>query len=238
MTNNHNGDLKDAQVLILGAGAMGIATARRALDADAVVTLAGRSTDRLARVAGQLPGLKTQVADAEDAEQATQLLEAQVPWDHVGVLTGGAATTASSIVDTPPADAKLAFSRLWMTYNVLRAAPGNVRPGGSVCVLSGSSGRRPLSGFGVWGALHGGLEALALSAAVELSPIRVNVVSPGGIGIRMDRQLISHQGVPDDVARMICALMANPAVTSAYVNVDGGERLGTYPTPNNAWSAT
>jgi NAD(P)-dependent dehydrogenase (short-subunit alcohol dehydrogenase family) len=238
MANNHNGDLKDAKVLIVGAGAMGSAAAQRALDAGAEVTLAGRSAGRLARVAERLPGLTTRVADAENAEQAAQLLGAQAPWDHVAVLTGGGATTASSIVDTPLADAKPAFSRLWMTYNVLHAAPGNVRPGGSVCVLSGSSARRPLNGFGVWGSVHGSLEALALSAAVELSPIRVNVVSPGGIGIRMDRQLIPHPGTPDDVARMVCALMTNPAVTSAYVNVDGGERLGTYPTTANAWGTT
>jgi NAD(P)-dependent dehydrogenase (short-subunit alcohol dehydrogenase family) len=153
------------------------------------------------------------------------------------VLAGAEGAGASSIVDTPLADAQQAFGRLWLTYNVLRSARGNVREGGSVVLLSGSSGRRPLAGFGVWGTLHGSLEALAQSAAVELSPIRVNVVSPGGIGIRTDRQLVPHRGEPDDVARIVCALMATPAVASAVVDVDGGERLGTYPTPDNAWAA-
>lgn len=36
-------DLRDAQVLIIGTGPMGAATARRALEAGAQVTLAGRS---------------------------------------------------------------------------------------------------------------------------------------------------------------------------------------------------
>ncbi len=238
MANPQDGTLKDAKVLIVGAGSMGTATAQRALDAGARVTLVGRSADRLARIAGQLTGLATQVADTESAEQTAEVLDTREEWDHVAVLTGGTGVMASSIVDTPVENAKQAFSRFWMTYNVLRAAPGNVRPGGSVCVLSGSSGRRPLVGFGVWGALHGSLEALALSAAVELSPIRVNVVSPGGIGIRMDRQLIPRPGVPDDVAQMVCALMSNPAVTSAFVDVDAGERLGTYPSTANAWGTT
>ena len=228
--------LRDTRVLIIGTGPMGAATAQLALDAGAHVTLAGRSAERLALVAARLTGLDTAVADTEDADQTTDLMTADTRWDHVAVLAGGSGATASSIPDTPLADAKAAFGRFWLTYNVLRTAASTVEPGGSVCVLSGSSGRRPLAGFGVWGALHGSLESLALSAAVELSPIRVNVVSPGGIGIRMDRQLVPHAGVAEDVAGMVCALMSNPAVTSAVVDVDGGERLGTYPTPDNAWT--
>jgi NAD(P)-dependent dehydrogenase (short-subunit alcohol dehydrogenase family) len=223
-------------VLVVGTGAIGRATVRLALDAGAQVTLAGRSEDRLATAAVGLKGLETVVADVEDRDQTDELMGAGDPWDHVAVLAGGSGASASSIPDTPLANAKQAFGRLWLTYNVLRTAKGRVQPGGSVCVLSGSSGRRPLAGFGVCGTLHGSLESLALSAAVELSPIRVNVVSPGGIGIRMDRQLVPHAGVADDVASMVCALMANPAVTSAVVDVDGGERLGTYPTPVNAWA--
>jgi len=229
--------LRNARILVIGTGAMGQATAQRMLYAGAQVTLAGRSGDRLADIAARITGLKTQVADTEDAEQTAELMGTQAPWDHVAVLTSGTGARASSIVDTSPLSAKLAFSRFWMTYNVLHSAPGTVRPGGSICVLSGSSGRRPLAGFGVWGALHGSLESLALNAAVELSPIRVNVLSPGGIGIRMDRQLVPHPGVPDDVANMIHALMINPAVTSAVVDVDGGERLGTYPSTANAWAS-
>ena len=44
----------------------------------------------------------------------------------------------------------------------------------------------------------------------------------------MDRQLVPHAGQPEDVARMVLALMSNPAVTAAVVDVDGGERLGTF----------
>jgi NAD(P)-dependent dehydrogenase (short-subunit alcohol dehydrogenase family) len=233
---NQADDLRDAQVLIIGTGPMGAATARRALDAGAQVTLAGRSQARLTHVASSLDGLKTVVADTQDPDETAELMGSQAPWDHVAVLTGGVGTRASGVVETPLANAKTAFARLWMTYNVLHLASATVRPGGSVCVLSGSSGRRPLAGFGVWGALHGSLEALARSAAVEVSPVRVNVVSPGGIGIRMDRQLIPHPGVADDVARMVLALMTNPAVTSSFIDVDGGERLGTFPTPDNAWA--
>ncbi|MFB9396055.1 SDR family oxidoreductase [Streptomyces echinatus] len=108
---------------------------------------------------------------------------------------------------------------------MVRAAAGRLRDGGSVTLLPGSSSRRPSDGRGVWGTLHGAIEALARNAAYELGPLRVNAVSPGGIGVHpANRQLIAHPGQPDDVAAMVIALMANPAVTATVV--DGGEFLG------------
>jgi NAD(P)-dependent dehydrogenase (short-subunit alcohol dehydrogenase family) len=92
----------------------------------------------------------------------------------------------------------------------------------------GSSARTPVRGYGVWGTLHGSINALVRQAAIDLAPIRVNAVSPGGIGIRADRQLTEHRGQFEDVANMILAVVANPAVTAAVIDVDGGERLGTW----------
>jgi len=78
----------------------------------------------------------------------------------------------------------------------------------------------------VWGTLHGSIEAMAF--CIGTSSIRINVVSPGGIGLRPDRQLSHHAGQPEDIAAMAIALMTNLAVTNAVVDVDGGERLGAW----------
>jgi NAD(P)-dependent dehydrogenase (short-subunit alcohol dehydrogenase family) len=85
-----------------------------------------------------------------------------------------------------------------------------------------------VAGYGVWSALHGGIEALAKAAALELAPIRVNVLSPGGIGIQPDRNLVHHAGQPDDLASAAVMVMGNPAMTAAVIDVDGGERLGMW----------
>jgi len=61
------------------------------------------------------------------------------------------------------------------------------------------------------GTLHGSIEAMARSAALS---IRINVVSPGGIGLRPDEQLSHHAGQPEDIAAMAIALMTNLAVTN------------------------
>jgi NAD(P)-dependent dehydrogenase (short-subunit alcohol dehydrogenase family) len=223
-----NASLAGARVLVVGAGKMGRGTARLAVAAGAEVTLSGRSEQRLQEAAGGVPGLHTLVGDAEDPDQAVALLEQTGPLDHLAVLAGGSGGRAGTIVDTPLSDAQQSFGRFWLSYNLLRAARGRVRDGGSLTLLSGSSGRRPAVGWGFWGSLHGAIESLARSAVLELAPIRVNTVSPGGIGIGMDRQLVPHAGQPEDVASMVLALMSNPAVTAAVVDVDGGERLGTF----------
>jgi NAD(P)-dependent dehydrogenase (short-subunit alcohol dehydrogenase family) len=145
------------------------------------------------------------------------------------VSAGG--VRASSIPATDLDAFKAAQKRLWASYNAVHLAPRHLSSNGSVVLVSGSSGRRPGAGFGVWTALHGGIEALARAAAIELAPIRVNVVSPGGIGMRPDRQLAEHFGSADDVASAILALLTNPAVTGAVLDVDGGERLGTWSGP-------
>lgn len=88
-----------------------------------------------------------------------------------------------------------------------------------------------MTGYGVWGTLHRSIEALAKSATLELAPFRVNVISPGGIGLQPDRQLIPRIGQPEDIAKIAIALMTNLAMTGAVIDVDSGERLGNWSNP-------
>jgi NAD(P)-dependent dehydrogenase (short-subunit alcohol dehydrogenase family) len=221
--------LVGARVLVVGTGKMGVATASAALAVGAKVVLSGRSAERLAGVARAVPDLSTLVADPEDARQAVDLVE-QVEPDHIAVLAGaGHISAARGIADTELPEAVASFGRFWLSYNLLRAAAGRVGAGGSVTLLSGSSSNRPSEGRGFWGSLHGSIEALGRNAAYELSPLRVNTISPGGIGVvPMNRQLVDHPGRPEDIASMVLALMSNPAVTATVVDVDGGEFLGTF----------
>ncbi len=218
--------LAGQQVLIIGGGSrMGLATARLVAGQGAHVILSGRSEEKLRQATESLGRQASfRAADATDPAQVESLL-AQVRPDHV-VVTASASGHASAIPQTSPEAARDAFGRFWMGYHVLHYAPGYVSRQGSVTLLSGSSGKTPAPGYGFWGTLHGSLEALARNAALELAPIRVNVVSPGGIGLPPDRQLTQHRGQPEDVAAMILALLANPAVTNAKIDVDGGERTG------------
>lgn len=209
-----------------GAGAMGSAIARHAADSGAKVVLVGRDAAALARAAEGVGGATRVVADVADPE-GLAALTISGPFDHLVVATS-AGIRASSIPATSPEMAQAAFGRFWVAYRLLHAAGALVRRDGSVTLISGSSGRRPGPGFGFWSTLHGSIEALARAAALEIAPTRVNVISPGGIGLRPDRQLAEHAGTPDDIGMAGIALMANPAITNAVLDVDGGERLGQW----------
>ena len=220
--------LTGKRILVVGgSGSMGLSTARLASAAGANVIISGRSESRLEHAAKSInDNIKSYVVDATSPTEVIQMVADLAPLDHI-VVAVSSSSSATSIPDTSPEDAQIAFSRFWVTYNLLYATPGHIRPNGSIVLLSGSSGRRPVAGFGVWAALHAGIEGLVHAAALELAPIRVNGVSPGGINMVPDRQLTQHQGNADDIGAMIIALMLNPAVTNTIVDVDGGERLGT-----------
>lgn len=189
--------------------------------------MVGRDEARLAAIAAELgPKTQTLVGDFADADEAGKVYALAGHIDHVVVALSSGGSRASSIPATDLAGFKGACTRVWAAYNAVHLAPLFVSRTGSIVIISGSSGRRPVSGFGVWSTLHGSLEALARAAAIELAPTRVNVVSPGGIGMRPDRQLSAHAGTPDDIAAAVLALMTNQAITSAVIDVDGGERLG------------
>ena len=221
--------LAGRRVLVVGGSSrMGLAVARDSALQGAEVIIVGRDRQRLEAAALAIQfNVRSHSADFTISSEVERLMRDLSPFDHV-VVTASAKAPATSITDTSPEVAQAAFARFWLSYHVLHFARHTVRAGGSITLLSGSSGRRPVAGYGVWGSLHGSIEALARSAALELAPIRVNVVSPGGIGIRTDRQLVHHAGQPDDVAKMVLAVMTNPAVTNAVIDVDGGERLGTW----------
>lgn len=210
-----------------GSSGMGLATALLAANHGAHVTIAGRSAARLNEAVKQIgTGTHTISADiATESGLATILGHETAPYDHV-VMTTSANARASSIPATSQEEAQAAFGRYWAAYKVLHHAHKLVRVTGSITLISGSSGRRPAPGYGVWSALHSAIEGLAKAAALELAPVRVNVLSPGGIGMRPDRNLVHHAGEFDDIALAALLVMANPAMTMAVVDVDGGERLG------------
>jgi len=54
-----------------------------------------------------------------------------------------------------------------------------IRPGGSIVFTSSKVPRRPSVGFAIGASISSAVEAFAVAMAVELAPVRVNVVAPG-----------------------------------------------------------
>jgi NAD(P)-dependent dehydrogenase (short-subunit alcohol dehydrogenase family) len=225
--------LQGQTVLVAGGGHhMGLAVVRAAAAAGARVVAIGRDrarTDRAVELArGETAAeVVAEQCDLSDPAAVDALLARHAGFEHLAITisTGGSVTTIDA---TPTTAAREPFhNRFWPTYGLLHAAPRHMALEGSIVLTSGCSGRRPQVGLGKYGTLHAALNALTLAAAIELAPLRVNAISPGGIGIGRTRQLIPHPGQARDIAAAALALMVNPAITGVVVDVDGGEFVGT-----------
>jgi NAD(P)-dependent dehydrogenase (short-subunit alcohol dehydrogenase family) len=131
---------------------------------------------------------------------------------------------------------------LWLPLHVARSAAARVRPGGTLLFISGTGGRRPAVGMALVSALSAALPALTKTLALELAPVRVNLIAPGFVdtplsaallGDRLDERRdrlrttlpIGRVVGPADVAALAVHLMTNTALTGATYDIDGGQQL-------------
>lgn len=230
-------------VVVLGGSAgIGLETARaaRAEGADVIVT--ARSHDRLEQIGQELGALRTAAFDATNADSLAGFFD-ELPEriDHV-LLSGGGpyyAPLAELDFDEVARD----FDRHVLTpMRIARHAIGKVRPGGTLLFISGTGGRRPTAGFASIGALTAATPALARNLALEIAPIRVNVIAPGFVDTPLSATLLGDQldarreqlrmtlpigrvVGPADIAALAVHLMTNTAVTGATFDIDGGQQL-------------
>ncbi len=116
-----------------------------------------------------------------------------------------------------------------------------VRAGGSLLLIGGAGGRRPAAGPLI-SALTAAMPALTKSLALELAPVRVNLIAPGFVDTPLSAELLGAQlderrdqlratlpigrvVGPQDVASLALHLMTNTAVTGATYDIDGGQQL-------------
>jgi NAD(P)-dependent dehydrogenase (short-subunit alcohol dehydrogenase family) len=111
----------------------------------------------------------------------------------------------------------------------------------SITYTSGINAYRPNGSNTIVAAVNGALASLAYGLAIELAPVRVNVISPGWVDTPIWEQLGLDQqaafadlaarlparriGTVDDIAQAYLAVMRNGFVSGAVLHVDGGHRL-------------
>lgn len=229
-------------VVIGGSAGIGLETARRARAEGADVVLTGRDPERLQHAAGQVGALSTAAFDArDDAALATFFDGLAAPIDHVMVTAGRPYYAPLAEMDFD--EARRAFAAAPMTMlGVARHASGKVRPGGALLFMSGTGGRHTGVGLGVISAVTAALPALAANLAVEIAPVRVNLIAAGFVDTPLSASLLGdHLDArrdelrstlpigrvvgPADVAALAVHVMANTALTGATYDIDGGQQF-------------
>jgi NAD(P)-dependent dehydrogenase (short-subunit alcohol dehydrogenase family) len=228
-------------VVMGGSSGMGLATARLAHAEGAELILTARNPDRLREAAGDL-GASTVAFDSLDFDRLDRFFdELATPVDHIMVTGPGPyyAPLAEFDLEKGRRDVE---SHLWLQVQVARNAMSKVRPGGSLIFIGGTGGRRPAVGGTLISALTAALPALARNLALEIAPVRVNVIAAGFVDTPLSASLLGEQlderraqlrstlpigrvVGPEDIAVLAIHLMANTAVTGATYDIDGGQQL-------------
>ena len=239
-------ETRSERVLIVGGSSgMGFALAASLLADRAEVTVVGRSETRLKAARTSLSNterLRTIVADITQEEQVARLFERSGPLDHI-VTTAADIEGAYQLLPLLQISAarKVVDSKFIGPLLLAKYGAPVLSPNGSITFTSGIAAYRPAARGSVVAAINGALASLAYALAVELGPIRVNVVSPGWVDTpiwesvagdakaatleAMAKRLpVGRIGQPEDIAPPVSFLASDEArwITGETIFVSGG----------------
>jgi NAD(P)-dependent dehydrogenase (short-subunit alcohol dehydrogenase family) len=228
-------------VVIGGSAGIGLETARRARAEGADVVLTGRNPERLQYAAQELGARSTAAFDATDPAALERFFaDLPKPVDHMMVT--GPGPYYAPLADLDHERAHRDFDHhLWLAVAVAQHAVGRVRPGGTLLFMSGTAGARG-PGLSLMAAGTAALPALIANLAVEVAPIRVNLIAAGFVDTPLSASLlgddlearrdqlratlpIGRVVGPADVAALAVHIMTNTALTGATYDIDGGQQL-------------
>jgi NAD(P)-dependent dehydrogenase (short-subunit alcohol dehydrogenase family) len=239
----HEPELLGQTVVVIGGSAgIGLETARRASAEGAKLILTGRNPEALQRAANEIDALSTAAFDATDPARIAEFFhKLPAPIDHIMVTAGR--PYYGRLIDLDLAHARQALDEHFsLLIEVARNAAGKVRAGGTLIFMGGTGGRRPTIGTGVISTVTAALPALTANLALELAPIRVNLIAAGFVDTQLSASLLGDglenrrnqlrtklpiQRVvqPEDVAALAVHIMTNTALTGATYDVDGGQQF-------------
>jgi NAD(P)-dependent dehydrogenase (short-subunit alcohol dehydrogenase family) len=229
-------------VVIGGSAGIGLETARRARGEGASVVITGRDAERLQRAALDLDARSTAAFDANDPASLKRFFDGLPgPIDHVMVTAGR--PHYGPLLQMDSDQVRRAMSEhVLLALGVAGHAVGKVRPGGTLLLMGGTGGRRISRELGIVSAATATMPALTATLALELAPVRVNLIAAGFVDTPLSASLlgdglearrdelratlpIGRVVAPADVAALAVHIMTNTAITGATYDIDGGQQL-------------
>jgi NAD(P)-dependent dehydrogenase (short-subunit alcohol dehydrogenase family) len=229
-------------VLIGGSAGIGLETARRARAEGAEVVLAARNPERLGRVAREVGAHRVAAFDASDVEAVRGFFaDLPGPIDHVLVTAGNPHYGPLLGMDAEEVRNALG-DHIVVGLEVARNAAPKMRPGGTLLLMGGTGGRRVGRGLGIVSAATAALPPFVAALALELAPVRVNLIAAGFVDTPLSASLLGDRIEqrrdelrttlpigrvvgPADVAALAVHIMTNTALTGATYDIDGGQQF-------------
>jgi len=232
-------------VVIGGSAGIGLETARLARHEGADVVLTGRDPERLEQAARELEAHSSAAFDADDAAEVKRFFhELRAPIDHVLIAAYTRRSTYGPMLDSPSEEVGQGVGRrVTQVLEIARHAAPKMRPGGTL-LLTGGSVKKIARESGISPAAFSVLPPFTAALALELAPVRVNLIQAGFVDTTLAASYFADAGDlearreelratlpigrvvgPADVAALAVHLMTNTAVTGATYDIDGGQRL-------------
>jgi len=238
--------LNGKRVVVLGGSrGMGFAVAEQAAREGASVVIVSSQPKAVSDAVARLPaGSATgKAVDLRAADAVRALFEEIGDLDHLVYTAEEPLPLGRRLADTDLAVARAFFElRYWGAVTAVQAARPHMRQGGSIVLTSGTAARRPPSGFAFAASICGAMESLTRALAVELAPLRVNVVLPGMVDTELWSDMpqearerifretgaklpVGRVGAPADLAEAYLSFLRGAYTTGQSVVVDGGGTL-------------
>ncbi|WP_290060459.1 SDR family oxidoreductase [Amycolatopsis solani] len=233
--------LAGKNVVIIGGGSgIGLAVARRSAAAGPSVHLGGRTRARLAAAGAEI-GATWQVVDSTGQDSLAAFFGALDRVDHL--FTPGASYTVGPLRELSDEDAASPFvTKFWGQYHAVKHAVPKLAPDASIVLMSGAASVRPPGAAPAYVACNAAVEGLGRGLAVELAPVRVNVVAPGTIDGNLwagrpaavreasfaqyrGDTLLHRVGKESEVADAVLYLFGSTYTTGSTLYPDGGYAL-------------
>jgi NAD(P)-dependent dehydrogenase (short-subunit alcohol dehydrogenase family) len=238
-------DLANKRIVVLGGtSGIGLAVAQKAADQGAAIVVASSKEDNVNRAKKLLSGTAEGVIiDLTSEESIKSFFNRIGEFDHL-VYTAGESLLTEPLETLSLELARKFFDiRFWGAFLALKYGAPSIRRGGSIVLTSGMASRRPQKGRTMASSVCGAVEALTRSLAVELAPLRVNLVCPGLVKTELwdgmaaeareamyrraeQNLLVGRVGEAGDLAAAYVYLMKNGFSTGQSVVADGGVSVG------------
>lgn len=236
--------LTGKKVIVLGGSSgIGLATAKAAAEEGAQVTIVSGNRERIDQALKELPaGAEGHAVDLGNEAAIKAFFSTARNFDHL-VYTAGENISLGDISETEVATARNFFNiRYWGALATVKYAASHINTGGSINLIGGIASPRPGKGWGIAASICAAMEGFTRAMAIELAPIRVNLVAPGVVRTNLwnslsakDREQLytsvgnslplKRIGEAEDIALSYIYLMKQQFATGQVLVVDGGAVL-------------